>query len=111
MCMCKTGWFVQDSWVEPYTSNIGIKYVEVETLLFRDGGMLTGGSFKTRTGDGKEVRRLARELLCMWGSCATAEDFIAQLFLVPVTSPPTYTTSKGGGAILPEFSKHIALVG
>lgn len=89
-------------------ANIGVQYMEVEVLLLRDGGMLGGGSFRTRTGDGREVRRLARELLCMYGSCTSADDLIAQLFSIPITSSSSSYYSKG--TVLQEFSKHVALV-
>ena len=97
--------------MEPYVANIGVQYMEVEVLLLRDGGLLGGGSFRTRTGDGREVRRLARELLCMYGSCSSAEDFIAQLFSIPITSSSSSSSSYySKGAVLQEFSKHVALV-
>jgi hypothetical protein len=61
-----------------------------------------------------EVRKLARELLCSWGSCSTADDFVEQMF-----SPSLISQEDGGSiksslaayGIVSEFQKHVALIG
>ena len=90
-------------------TNVALKYQEVAETLLKDGGVLTGGTFRTKTGDGAEVRNLARELLCSWGSCSTADEFVQQMF-----SPSFGTSLKSSLAasgIVSEFLKHVALIG
>lgn len=80
--------------------------MEVETLLLNDNGVLTGLSYKTKTGNGEDVRKLAREVLCAWGSVKTANEFVEKFLLASISK-----TDQVYYGILPEFSKHVALVG
>jgi hypothetical protein len=94
--------------------NVALKYQEVAHALLRDGTVLTGGTFRTKTGDGMEVRKLARELLCSWGSCSTAEQFVQQMFSPSlIISGGVYSmkSSLAAYGIISEFQKHVALIG
>jgi len=104
---------MKESWVEPYTTNVALKYLEVELALFKDGGALTGGTYRTKTGNGEDVRKLARELLCSWGRCSTADDFVQQMFSPSLIrrGDDSLKSSLAAYGIVSEFQKHVALIG
>ena len=104
---------MKESWVKPYMVNVALKYEEVAESLLKDGGVLTGGTFRTKTGDGVEVRKLARELLCSWGSCSTADDFVQQMFSPSLIrqGDDSLKSSLAAYGIVSEFQKHVALIG
>ena len=104
---------MKESWVEPYITNVALKYLEVELALFKDGGALTGGTYRTKTGNGEDVRKLARELLCSWGSCSTADDFVQQMFSPSLIrrGDDSLKSSLAAYGIVSEFQKHVALIG
>ena len=103
---------MKKSWVEPYIANVALKYEEVELALFKDGTVLTGGTYRTKKGDGEEVRKLAREMLCSWGSCSTADEFVQQMFSPSLSKGfDSLKSSLAAYGIISEFQKHVALIG
>ncbi len=48
-------------WADPYIANVGLKYIEVDLLVWRS--------------DEDKVREIQREIRCKWGPVKTAEQF------------------------------------
>ena len=91
-------------WAKPYIANIGLKYLEVAQSLLPDvGGALTGGMFRTK---GAAVKPILREILSHWGSYKTAHQFVDEFIF---NGLPKGLAKKAG--LLPEFFKHVELVG
>ena len=103
-----------EAWGAIYDDNIAIKYYEVAGLLFEsnfgnnDNKVLTG---KDGIGGTVEVMAPLRELLCLWGSFKTADDFMKKFLLKDI-----YDTAKNpedlidSSNILTEFRKQVDLV-
>ena len=83
--------------------NIYLKYLEVEALLYGDKGALTGGIY--RAVDAKEVRALARRLLCLWGGLRSSEEYVYNFILAGVKREHAQRAG-----LLKQFLKHQALV-
>jgi len=91
-------------WSKPYIANVALKYEEVEQALLPDkGGVLTGGTWRTK--DPVLVKTVLREMLCKWGSCKTANQFVDEFLFKTL---PQGKVRKAG--LLPEFFKHVDLV-
>ena len=91
-------------WADPYITNIGLKYVEVDLLLLapENKGALTGGLWRT---DGDKLKAIQREMLCKWGACKTAEQFTDEFIFCGL--------AKGAAreaGIAPEYFKHMDLI-
>jgi hypothetical protein len=67
------------SWAKPYISNLYLKYVEVETLLFSKAGYLSGTRPKSPgydVVDRDKLLKTNKEMLSEWGTYKTAEEYI-----------------------------------
>lgn len=88
-----------------FEPNIGIKYQEVSLLLFKEKtGILTGGYFAC---DGTKVIKIAREMICDWGSRKSADDFLNG-FLFSGLSKSGKKLAESAG-VLGEYRRHLAL--
>jgi len=91
-------------WTTPYLSNVAIKYEEVGVLLLADNvGVLTGKIW--RTSRGAEVKAILRDMLCKWGSCKSANQFIDEFIFRSCTRG-----SARAAGLLPQFYKHCDLI-
>jgi len=91
-------------WTTPYLSNVALKYQEVGVLLLADkAGVLTGKIW--RTSKGTQVKAILREMLCKWGSCKSATQFIDE-FIFKSCTPGS--ARKAG--LLPQFYKQCELI-
>lgn len=85
--------------------NIYVKYLEVQILLYnKNGGALTGKLYKAIDAD--RVLSVARELLCLWGSFKTSDDYMYKFIFAGVK--PEHVKKAN---ILPQFFKHQELIG
>lgn len=92
-------------WTTPYLSNVAIKYEEVGVLLLADNvGVLTGKIWRTKKS--AQVKAILRDMLCKWGSCKTAKQFIDE-FIFKSCTPG----SARWAGLLPQFFKHCDLIG
>ncbi len=88
---------------------MGIKYLEVENLLFNDKGAIFDGQFHSNR---DAVLELVRELLCVWGRFKTAEQFISGFLLKDVYGNITGAANIAAvrTTLLTEFRKHTDLI-
>jgi len=97
---------VMNTWAKPYFPNVFVKYEEVASLLFSEGGILVGGVFKAKR---DQVLGIAKEIIRSWGACTTAEEFVNGFLLAGCLELGKKQIIKNG--ILTEFLKHADLVG
>ena len=67
------------SWAKPYISNIYLKYVEVETLLFSKVGYLSGSRPNSPGYDvanRDKLLQINKKMLCEWGTFKTADEYL-----------------------------------
>ena len=83
------------SWSKPYMSNIYLKYIEVERLLFARNGYLAG-SRPLSTGypvmNRDKLLKLNKAMLCEWGSFKTAEDYITRFLFKNISQEALITS-------------------
>ena len=96
------------AWSLPYLPNISSKYVEVYELLLPPSGsgvLNGGGPMLWKTGEGKKVNSILREVLCEWGSYKSAQEFTEKFLFKHF--PPEKIEHCG---LLVQFRKHVALL-
>lgn len=99
------GYTALHAWASSYVQNIYVKYLEVQQLLYnKKGGALTGGLYKATDPDA--VLKLARELLCLWGSFKSSDEYMYK-FIFDGVKPEHVKKAN----LLPQFFKHQELVG
>jgi hypothetical protein len=87
-------------WAEPYFPNIFVKYEEVQILLFSQGGVLAGGSFRSNR---DQILAIAREMIVVWGNAKSADQFIDDYLMVNCTQVGRKQLIENG--VLTEFFK------
>ena len=100
------------AWAEPYDDNVPIKFVEVAALLIhsslsdKDTQIVTG---KDGFGASPAIKKDMRDILCSWGRCKTAQDFMDTCLLsdLKATCGGDYEKVIEEANILTEFRKHI----
>jgi hypothetical protein len=102
--------------VRQYRANLYVKYLEVKFLLLAENAGLTGRIYR---GDRDKLLPLMGELMQVWGSCQSVEEFLSRFLLKDLLLSDTLTASKDQRAhrekllqsdILTEFWKHADLV-
>lgn len=107
-----------NAWAVPYDDNIAIKHTEVAALLFQstrngqpfgapDDDKLVSGP--NGFGASKEILDTLRTVLCTWGACKNAEDYMSTFLMNDLreTSKKNYKKVMDEAGILTEFRKHI----
>lgn len=61
------------TWARPYMSNLFVKYEEVELLLLGPTGIIVTQLYSS---NGVALRGIQKEILELWGSFATAQNFL-----------------------------------
>jgi hypothetical protein len=100
------------AWAKPYDDNVPIKFVEVALLLIhsslgdKDTQIVTG---KDGFGASPAIKKDMRDILCSWGRCKTAQDFMDTCLLsdLKATCSGDYEKVIEEANILTEFRKHI----
>ena len=103
------------AWAEPYDDNIPNKYIQVALLLIQstldskvdDTKIITGSN-----GFGSTVatKPVLRKILCTWGACKTAKDYMKTFLVNDIIKTATKgdaTAIMERAGILTEFKKHI----
>ncbi len=94
------------AFADRYDENIYLKYMEVKVLLLAPDAGLTG---KSHNGDRKELLEELGELMKVWGSCESAQQFLEKFLLRNVLSTVDRKTLAKSN-ILTEFFKHVDLL-
>ena len=93
------------AWASAYVQNVYVKYLEVERLLYnKKSGALTGKLYKATNPD--RVLEVAREMLCLWGSLKTSDEYMYKFIFAGVK--PEHVKRAN---LLNQFFKHQELVG
>jgi hypothetical protein len=108
------------AWAEPYDDNIPIKYVVLAALLINSEGIPLPGEPDDKIvtgangfGASDTVKGPLREILCTWGACKTATDYLDKVLVRDIIKTATKgdaTAIMERAGILTEFKKHIANV-
>jgi hypothetical protein len=100
--------------VQPYTANLYVKYVEVETLLIAKESSLTTKAFRS---DYDALVVFCKELLVLWFHQPSAEALLRQFFFSGITATATGTPEErsaildellSSNLLLAEWRKHLA---
>ena len=94
-------------WAEKYISNVGVKYIEVQELLWAAGAGALTRSLDTPATSG--LKRLAlldimTDILIQWGKYKSADEFVNNFILKGITNPAQKAI------LVPEFQKHAKLI-
>jgi len=103
------------AWAEPYDDNIPIKYVEVALLLVQSSLDSKEDKAKIITGvngfgSTLDTKPLLKKILCTWGTCKTAQDYMESFLVCDIIKTATKfdaTEIMKQAGILAEFNKHI----
>ena len=88
-------------WADKYIANVGVKYLEVQELLWPDQpyGALTGKLGAERA----NLLNILTEILTEWGNFKTAEEFRSRFIFRGINQAQRES-------LLPEFSKHVKII-
>jgi hypothetical protein len=80
-----------------YQKNLFVKYVEVKILLLAENAGLTGQIYR---GDRKKLVALLGEVMHVWGSCQSVDDFLSKFLLKDLLNPSISSSSSKNKKLL-----------